>query len=179
MSRETARGLLSNLGGVHGSKGQKIIVVYNNPPQSHKHRRPRPPHSEEEENNEEEEETENEESLPDASPIPPPKRRRPPPSEEHSSEEEHYRPKPIPQQVIVIKDSKKKSVVLDFLSRVGSKLNPLNYFGGNRKDDLIVYVDRPPQRPRPPHKKRSKPTPAKVIQVDLFKVLLIQFTSPF
>lgn len=148
VSHETER-VLSHVAHKLGSSGQKVIIVYNKP---RRHRRPRPPlqHSDEEETEGEEGE---EEELP--VPPPPPKKTRPPPREEYDSysDEYNYRPPKRPEapQVIVVQDknTNMKAAVLKFLSKVGHKLNPLNVFGLNKKDDVVVYLDRPHQRPRP------------------------------
>lgn len=152
LSKETAR-VLSHVGSVLGNNDQKVVIIYNNEKDKNKNkRRPRPPPQysmEEEEPVEEEPEEEEEEEVETTT-----KRRRPRPPQqyEYSSEEQLYRPnkkknkRPEPQVIVIDKNSNsdKKTAIFDFLNKVGSKLNPLNAFNAlNKKEDIIVYVDRP------------------------------------
>lgn len=100
-------------------------------------------------------------------PPKPSKKRRPPPKEEHDSysDEYNYKPhkRPAAPQVIVVQNTDKKAAVLEFLRKVGHKLNPLNVFGLNKKDDVVVYLDKPNQNDggydhRPLQKPRPKST---------------------
>lgn len=152
LSKETAR-VLSHVGSVLGNNDQKVVIIYNNEKDKNKNkRRPRPPPQysmEEEEPIEEEPDEEEEEEVETTT-----KRRRPRPTQqyEYSSEEQLYRPnkkknkRPEPQVIVIDKNSNsdKKTAIFDFLNKVGSKLNPLNAFNAlNKKEDIIVYVDRP------------------------------------
>lgn len=184
VSEEITRGL-TDLARLHGgnSNDQKIIVIYNQDDDDHHHkrrRRPRPPphyyYSEEYD----------EEDLP---PPPPPKRRRPRPSyrprpddyDYYSHEDHHYRPqrpkRPSRPEVVVVKDKENGNTqaIASFLNKLGHNLNPLNHFGLNKKDDVVVVVNQPsknkydsyedhydydhrPYRPRPQRPRPPKPT---------------------